>query len=80
VFKIITVARAVGVVSVLLGIGGRAEGQGVDLTFFVGRAFPIYDERLTLRPSTPTVPGVDISVVGSPRSIALPSPLLPNTT
>ena len=65
-FKIITVARAVCVVSVLLGIAGRAEGQGVDLTFFVGRAFPIYDERLTLRPSTPTVPGLDIGVVGSP--------------
>ncbi len=65
-FKIITFARAVCVVSVLLGIGGRAEGQGVDLTFFVGRAFPIYDERLTLRPSTPTVPGVDIGVVESP--------------
>ena len=65
-FKIITVARAVGVVSVLLGIGGRAEGQGFDITFFVGRAFPTYDERLTLRPSNPTVPGVDIDVVGSP--------------
>ncbi len=49
-----------------MGIGGRAEAQGVDVTFFLGRAFPIYDERLTLRPSTPTVPGVDISVVGSP--------------
>jgi hypothetical protein len=28
--------------------------------------FPIYDERLTLQPSTATVPGVDISVIGSP--------------
>jgi hypothetical protein len=65
-FKIITAARAVCAVSVLLGIGGRAEAQGVDVTFFLGRAFPIYDERLTLRPSSPTVPGVDISVVGSP--------------
>ena len=58
--------RALCALSVLLGIGGRAEAQGVDFTFFVGQAFPIYDERLTLRPSTPTVPGVDISVVGSP--------------
>jgi hypothetical protein len=65
-FTISPVARAVCAVSVLLGIGGRAEAQGVDLTFFLGRAFPIYDERLTLRPSSPTVPGVDISVVGSP--------------
>jgi hypothetical protein len=53
-------------VSVLLGVGGRADAQGVDLTFFVGRAYPIYDERLTLRPPNPTVPGVDIDVVGSP--------------
>jgi hypothetical protein len=66
VFKIIWIPRAVCVVTVLLGLGGRADAQGVDLTFFVGRAFPIHDERLTLRPSTPTVPGVDISVVGSP--------------
>jgi hypothetical protein len=66
VFKITWIPRAVCVATVLLGLGGRADAQGVDLTFFVGRAFPIYDERLTLRPSTPTVPGVDISVVGSP--------------
>lgn len=66
VFKIAWIPRAVYVVTVLLGLGGRADAQGVDLTFFVGRAFPIYDERLTLRPSTPTVPGVDISVAGSP--------------
>jgi hypothetical protein len=64
--KIITVTRVVCVVSVLLGSGGRADAQGFDLTFFLGRAFPIYDERLTLRPSTPTLPGVDVSVVGSP--------------
>ena len=62
----ITLARAVCTVSVLLAIGGRAEAQGVDLTLFVGGAFPIYDERLSLRPPTPTVPGVDIGVVGSP--------------
>ncbi len=61
-----SVARAVCAVSVLLGVGGRADAQGVDLTFFVGRAYPIYDERLTLRPPNPTVPGVDIDVVGSP--------------
>ncbi len=57
---------AVCAVGLLLGSGGRAEAQGFDLTFFVGRAFPTYDERLTLRPSTPTVPGVDIDVVGLP--------------
>jgi hypothetical protein len=66
VFKIVTVTRAVCAVSLLLGSGERAEAQGFDLTFFVGRAFPTYDERLTLRPSTPALPGVDISVQGSP--------------
>jgi len=50
----------------LVGSADRAAAQGFDFTFFVGRAFPIYDERLTLRPPTPTVPGVDIGVVGSP--------------
>ena len=58
--------RAVCAVGILLASGGRADAQGWDLTFFVGRAFPTYDERLTLRPSTPTVPGVDIDVLGSP--------------
>jgi hypothetical protein len=66
VFKSRSVARAVCTVSLLLGIGGRADAQGGDLTIFVGRAFPIYDERLILRPPNPTVPGVDIGVVGSP--------------
>jgi hypothetical protein len=50
----------------LLGIGGTANAQGIDLTVFAGRAYPIYDERLTLRPSAPSLPGVDITVAGSP--------------
>jgi hypothetical protein len=50
----------------VLGHVGPAAAQGFDVTVFVGRAFPIYDERLTLRPPAPTVPGVDITVVGSP--------------
>jgi hypothetical protein len=66
VFRIAWIPRAVCVTTLLLGLGGRADAQGVDLTLFVGRAFPIYDERLTLRPSTPTVPGVDVSVEGTP--------------
>ena len=65
-FNSISAARAVCVVTILLGLGGRADAQGVDLTIFIGRAFPIYDERLTLRPPNPTVPGIDIGVVGSP--------------
>ena len=74
-FRSIRIARLVCAVIVLLGIGRRAEAQGVDLTFFVGRAFPIYDERLTFRPSTPTVPGVDVSVVGSPLIEAAGGPV-----
>jgi hypothetical protein len=58
--------RAACVALVLLSGAERAAAQGFDVTFFVGRAFPIYDERLTLRPSTPSVPGVDITVDGSP--------------
>lgn len=50
----------------LLGTAPRAAGQGIDLTVFAGRVFPIYDERLTLRPSSPSLPGVDITVAGSP--------------
>jgi hypothetical protein len=66
VSKVIATVRAGCVVIVLVGSSGRAAAQGVDLTFFAGRAFPTYDERLTLRPSTPSVPGIDISVIGSP--------------
>jgi hypothetical protein len=50
----------------LLGTVERASAQAVDVTVFAGRAFPTYDERLTLRPSTPVLPGVDITVDGSP--------------
>jgi hypothetical protein len=39
----------------------------VDFTVFVGNAFPVYDERLTLRPSIPSLPGVDITVSGTPE-------------
>jgi hypothetical protein len=58
--------RVAYIVLILLADAEHAAAQGFDFTFFVGRAFPIYDERLTLRPSTPTVPGVDITVDGSP--------------
>jgi hypothetical protein len=53
-------------VLVLLVSVRPVSAQRIDLTFFVGRAFPIYDVRLTLRPPAPTVPGVDVTVVGSP--------------
>ena len=59
-------ARAACAVAVLLGRTQPCEAQQFDLTLFVGRAFPTYDERLTLRPPTPVLPGIDTSVVGSP--------------
>lgn len=61
-----TLVLVVCTVAVLAGTSRRASAQGFDFTFFAGQAFPMYDERLTLRPSTPSLPGVDISVVGSP--------------
>jgi hypothetical protein len=65
-FKTMTLRRAACVVGVLLSSSGSAAAQGFDFTVFLGQAFPIYDERLTLRPPTPSVPGVDVTVDGSP--------------
>ena len=59
------------VLALLVVSGGLAlpptlyAGQ-VDLTLFLGRAYPIYDERLTLRPSAPSLPGVDVIVAAEP--------------
>jgi hypothetical protein len=61
-----TVVLVTCAVSALLCSAAEASAQGFDLTVFAGRAFPIYDERLTLRPSSPSLPGVDITVAGSP--------------
>ena len=44
----------------------RVDAGQLDLTLFVGRAYPIYDERLTIRPSSPSLPGVDVTVTGDP--------------
>jgi hypothetical protein len=52
---------------VVLAASGNAAAQTVDLTLFVGRAFPTYDERFTLRPPAPTLPGVEVDVVRSPE-------------
>lgn len=38
-----------------------ASAQGVDLTLFLGRAYPIYDDRLTLRPAVPSLPGLEVT-------------------
>jgi hypothetical protein len=47
-------------------VPGPALAQGIDLTIFAGRAYPIYDERLTIRPSSPSLPGVNITVAEPP--------------
>jgi hypothetical protein len=44
-----------------------ASAQGFDVTLFVGRAYPIYDERLTLRPGAPSAAGIDVTVTGTPE-------------
>jgi hypothetical protein len=43
-----------------------ARAQGGDLTLFIGTAYPLDRERFTLRPSTPSIPGADVTVVGDP--------------
>ncbi len=55
-------AFGVGVLS-----ASTAWAQQADLTLFLGRAFPIYDERLTLHPSVPSLPGATVTVVGNPE-------------
>jgi hypothetical protein len=65
VSKIPMATLAVSALMVLAGTE-RAAAQTVDLTLFVGRAFPTYDERLTLRPPTPSLPGFDVTAVGTP--------------
>lgn len=44
----------------------EAHARQIDVTVFAGRAYPIYDDRLTIRPSTPSLPGVDVAVSGDP--------------
>jgi len=50
----------------LLATPSRAFAQGGDFTIFFGSAFPIDRERFTLRPSTPSIPGADVTVTGDP--------------
>ena len=54
---------------VFLSTAERVSAQ-VDLTIFVGSAYPVYDERLTLRPSVPSLPGAEVTVSGSPEITA----------
>jgi hypothetical protein len=45
-----------------------AHAQGGDVTIFLGTAYPVYDERFTLRASTPALPGIEVT---SPRPLEL---------
>ena len=49
-----------------IAVPSEAYARQMDLTLFLGSAYPIYDERLTIRPSAPSLPGVDITVSGDP--------------
>jgi hypothetical protein len=49
-------------VATLLATAATASAQGLDLTVFTGLAYPLYDERLTLTPGGPSIPGVDVTV------------------
>ena len=56
------------IASILLLIvvtAGGASAQVVDVTVFTGRAFPLYDERLTVSPVALVLPGVDVTATGS---------------
>lgn len=55
------------VVTACLLSSQRAAAQHVDLTLFLGQAYPVYDEHLTLSIGTPSIPGVDVEVIGSPE-------------
>jgi hypothetical protein len=43
----------------------QASAQVVEVTVFTGRAFPLYEERLTVSPSALVLPGVDVTATGS---------------
>jgi hypothetical protein len=49
-----------------VGVAAEARAGQVDFTVFLGGAYPVHDERLTIRPTVPSLPGVDISVAGDP--------------
>lgn len=55
------------VLGTLLTSGQRAAAQGFDLTLFIGQAYPVYNDLLTLQIANPSIPGVLVDVVGSPE-------------
>ena len=50
----------------VLAAATSASAQTLDVTVFTGLAYPLYDERLTLRPGGPSIPGVDVTVAEAP--------------
>jgi hypothetical protein len=55
-----TSVRVLTVCVVLTVTAGNSFAQGVDVTLFVGRAYPVYDERLTFTTSLPVLPRVAV--------------------
>src|SRR5690606_13152718 len=58
-------AALFAVAAVLIG-PLRVQAQGIDITLFGGLAYPLYDERLTLSPANPSIPGVEITSLSTP--------------
>lgn len=63
----VTVRHLWRLLAFFLAFGATADtvhAQGVDLTFFVGRAFPIYEERLRFAASLPALPRTSVRESG----------------
>ena len=52
---------------ILAATAPRVAAQGIDFTVFAGLAYPLYDERLTLRPGALSIPGVEVTNVVNPE-------------
>jgi hypothetical protein len=63
------------VLVLLATVPPQAVAQNVDLTLFLGRAYPVFDDRLTLRPATPVLPGVDVAEIGTLELRAVGGPV-----
>ena len=49
------------------GMAAPASAQNLDLTVFAGLAYPLYDERLILRPGGISIPGVEVTNTINPE-------------
>ena len=57
-----TLACILSVMALVLSPARYAAAQAIEATVFTGLAYPLYDERLTVRPGGPTIPGVEVTV------------------